>query len=179
MSDPFRSELEAAHARIQQMETDHAAELAKLRAENDRLRKRLVDSVPERNKTGKTFFAIAMLTLAISLVVGALIARIAHAPSAPPPAAHRLDPAAHADLDFDRPAAERAVDAVSVEGCGAHGPGKAKVTFSSTGYVSLASVDAPLRETPAGECLEARFRAVRVTPFGGPPRVVERSFVMP
>ena len=56
------------------------AEIAKLRAENDRLRKRLAEIAPRQTKTGRTFFAFAMLLLALSLAFGMFFARVLSRP---------------------------------------------------------------------------------------------------
>ena len=66
MSDPFRSELDAAHARIEQLERDNA-----------RLRERLADQGRKHQATGRTFMVLAMVVLGLSLVAGILFARFA------------------------------------------------------------------------------------------------------
>jgi hypothetical protein len=184
MSDPFRSELDAAHRRIEQMETEHAARVAELQRENERLRKRLIDTAPSRTKTGRTFFALALMTLALSLLVGIFFARLfLRAPTRPaPPAAPLLELPASGQTwagDFDKSAAASALASVRVDDCGSHVTGHVRVTFVRSGTVSLAEVDPPLRGTSVGACVEERYRAARVPPFGGPPRVVGKSFVIP
>ena len=55
-------------------------EIAKLRAENARLRKRLAEIAPSQTKTGRTFFAFAMILLALSLAFGMFFARVLSRP---------------------------------------------------------------------------------------------------
>ncbi len=191
MSDPFRSELEAAHQRIEKLERDHKARVEELERENARLRKRLVDVSPSRTKTGKTFFAIGMMTLGVSLVAGMFFARIARVPEptpfwASPSIELADDPADNAPAlsgDFDKEAAARSLAGIRLDDCAPSGTpqpisGHAKVTFTPSGVVSLVSVDPPLGGTSVAACVEQRYRGARVPPFTAPPRVVGKKFVV-
>ena len=187
MSDPFRSELEAAHQRIAKLEVDHKARVTELERENARLRKRLLDAAPpSQSKTGKTFFALGMTTLGVSLAAGMVFARMGSPPVPTPillttPKLEELanENAAASDNDFDRDEAGRALSAIHIDDCAPAGSdvsGHAKITFTPSGIVSLATVDPPYAGTSIGACVEERYRAARVSKFSGAPRVVGKSF---
>jgi hypothetical protein len=150
-------------SRIEQMEKEHAARVTELEQENERLRKRLAEVSASRSNAGKTFMAIAVITLGVSLIAGVVFAV----------ALRRKAPA------FDLDEAARALGGVSLAGCGAHATGHVAIDFASDGRVARAMVDPPLRGTPAGACVEERFRAVHVTPFSGPSRPIDKAFVIP
>lgn len=185
MSDPFRSELEAAHRRIEQLESEHAARVAELQRENKRLRERLADVAPSRTKTGRTFFAIAIVTLAVSLAGGMIFARVVRprpgappTPSAAPTFELPASPVAP-EPEFDQQAVERALGEVDLSNCGSKTSGHVDLVLSPAGFVSRAQVDAPLQGTSVGDCVEAAFRGVHVPEFGGRPRHVGKSFILP
>ncbi len=186
MSDPFRSELEAAHQRIAKLEADHKTRVAELERENARLRKRLLDAAPpSQSKTGKTFFALGMTTLGVSLAAGMVFARMA---PPPPPTAIQLLPGEKIELgaeappgekadDFDREEARKSLAAIRIDDCGTGAfSGHAKITFAPTGFVSNVDVDAPLGSTEVGKCVAARYVKARVPAFSGAPRMVGKAF---
>ena len=185
-SDPFRSELEAAHQRIEKLERDHKARVGELERENARLRKRLLDAAPpSRSKTGKTFFAIGMMTLGVSLVAGMFFARVARVPEPTPvwasPSIELPDElvagnTSAAPGDFDKDAVALVLNAVHLDCVPPGTSGHAKVTFDPSGTVSLVTVDAPLGNNAIAMCVEQRYRNARIPPFSGPPRVVGKSF---
>jgi hypothetical protein len=183
-SDPFRSELDAAHQRIEQLETKHAARVRDLEQENARLRTRLIDVAPSRSKTGRTFGALAMMILGVSLIAGIVFARLVRreAVSAPAPPEHvqfasvDIPPPTIDELptggpeDFDRSAAAAALEAVKLAGCIKTGvvasTGHVRLTLAPSGLVMSATVDQGIyRGTATSECIEARFRAARVPAF--------------
>jgi hypothetical protein len=183
MSDPFRSELEAAHQRIEQLERENKTRVAELERENARLRARLVDAAPpSRSKTGKTFFAIAMMTLGVSLVAGMFFARIARMPEPTPvwasPSLELTDTPGTdpAPIDFDKEDVADALNAVPLDCLPKGTSGHARITFEPSGAVSLVTVDRPLGNNVLATCVEQRYRQARIAPFTGPPRVVGKSF---
>jgi hypothetical protein len=189
MSDPFRSELEAAHARIEKLEADHKTQIEKLEGENDRLRKRLVDAAPpSQSKTGKTFFAIAMLTLGASLVVGMFFARTASPPRPAPifevpvefPNTVEIGDDTADPGDFDREAVASALKGVRLGACTtSHGSGHVRLVIATSGVVTEAHVDrGPFTNTSEGRCIESQFRAVRVPGFSLTPRTVGKAFTI-
>jgi hypothetical protein len=185
--DPFRSELEAAHARIEKLEADHKLQLEKLERENDRLRKRLVDAAPpSQSKTGKTFFGVAMMTLGLSLVVGMIFARTMRPPAPHPifelpvevPNAIEIgdkpDPS-----DFDREGVANALRGVRLAGCAsAGGSGHVKLVVAPSGVVTDANVDRGSFGDAEARCIEGRFREVRVHTFAGAPRAIGKAFTL-
>jgi hypothetical protein len=194
MSDgdnPFRSELEAAHHRIETLATEHAAAVSALERENARLRERLIDQAPSRNATGRTFAALGMIILGLSLAAGIVMARITGRPAPMPMAtaeAIELEPEhtsnPPADGDFNRSEVASAFAGVRLEDCArgnVRGWGHAKITIAPSGQVTTVTLDYPgnYHGTPAGACIEERFRSVRVAPFTGVARVVGKSFVIP
>lgn len=59
------------------------------------------------------------------------------------------------------------------------GTGHVIITFAPSGAVQSAAIEGPPFEgTPAGACVAAHFRAVRVPPFGGSPFKVRKSFTI-
>jgi hypothetical protein len=193
MSDPFRSELEAAHARLEKLEADHKTQIEKLEHENDRLRKRLVDAAPpSQNKTGKTFMALAMMLLGISLAIGIVFARISRPPSMPltrplleipveiQPNAVEIGDDTADPSDFDREAVANALKGVRLASCvTSRGSGHVKLVIAPSGVVTEAHVDrGAFTSTPEGQCIEARFREVRVPTFTGSPRTVGKAFTI-
>jgi hypothetical protein len=189
MSDPFRSELEAAHARIEKLEADHKTQIEKLERENDRLRKRLVDAAPpSQSKTGKTFLAIAMMLLGISLAVGIVFARVARPPPVPHvveipvefPSAVEIGDDTPDPSNFDREAVTAALKGVRLASCvTTHGSGHVQLVIAPSGVVTEARVDrGPYTSTAEGQCIEARFREVRLPAFTGSPRTVGKSFTL-
>ena len=189
MSDPFRSELEAAHARIEKLEADHKTRVAELERENQRLRKRLVDAAPPtHNKTGKTFFGIGMMTLAISLGLGMVFARMSKPPQPHPifelpvtiPNVVEIDDEAD-PTDFDREAVANALKGVRLADCNMNirGTGHVKLVIAPSGVVTEAHVDrGPFTGTPEGRCIEARYREVRLPTFTGAPRSLGKMFTI-
>ena len=188
MSDPFRSELEAAHARIEQLEAEHQARVAELERENARLRERLVDTGRKNQATGRTFIVLAMVVLGVSLLIGIFYARVAAGPppSREPPLASVVvvpNPTAR-DSDFDRSAVAVAFQHVPIADCitttGRGEVGHVTVTIAPSGEVTSALVDqGALVDTAAGRCVEQRYREVRVPPFSGPARKVGTTFTVP
>ena len=191
MSDPFRSELEAAHARIEKLEADHKTQVEKLERENDRLRKRLVDAAPpSQNKTGKTFFALGMMILGVSLAIGIAFARVTRPP--PAPWAHPLikvpveipnalefsddtpDP-----RNFDREAVASALRGVRLGACGhGRGSGHVKLVIATSGRVTSAKVDRGSFTDHEKQCIEMLFELVEVSPFKDSPRTVGMAFTL-
>jgi hypothetical protein len=56
---------------------------------------------------------------------------------------------------------------------------RVSVTFAPSGWVTSAQVEGPAYEgTRTGSCVESVFRSVRVSPFGGRPVRVHKSFVV-
>ncbi len=192
MSDPFRSELEAAHARIEKLEADHAARAAELERENARLRKRLVDAAPpSRSTTGRTFFLVGMMTLALSIVAGIVFARVVNRPnrSAPiievpvsisGPNAVEIGDDTPDPSDFDREAVATALKGVRLAGCAdAPGRGHVKLVIAPSGVVTDAKIDrGSYTGTPEGQCIEGRFRAARMPTFTGVPRTIGKAFTL-
>ena len=71
MTDPFRDELEAAHHRLEKVESEYKARIEKLEKENRALEARLREAAPpSRTKTGQTFLALAVTTMALSIGAG-------------------------------------------------------------------------------------------------------------
>ena len=187
--DPFRSELEAAHARIEKLEADHKARVAELERENVRLRKRLVDAAPpSQSKTGKTFFGIGIMTLALSLGLGMAFARMTRTPQPSPifevpveiPNAVEIDDEADPS-DFNREAVASSLKGVRLAGCSmnTHGSGHVKLVIASSGVVTEAHVDrGPFIGTSEGQCVEARFREVHLPTFTGAPRAIGKAFTL-
>jgi hypothetical protein len=189
--NPFRSELDAAHRRIEQLEADHEARVSRLEGENARLRQRLIDVAPGRTRTGRTFGALAMVILGVSLVVGMLIAHLTRS-TMPTPVIPVLDPIELTEGaneptnegEFNRAYIANVLDHVHIEDCAkpasAPSNGHVRLVIAPTGTIVTALVDqGPLRDTPVGHCIEDRYRAARVPPFSGPPRAVGKSFSVP
>ncbi len=190
MTDPFRSELDAAHQRIERMEADHRARVAELERENKRLRARLVEVAPSRTKTGRVFLAVGMMTLAISIAGGMFFARVVARPTTPSAmmldtsTVLELDPSSSTQVggDFNREAVTHALETVNVGDCvdASHRPGSGHVmlVLAPSGFVVSAKVDrGDYRVTSEGRCIETRFRAARVPPWEGhQSRVVGKSF---
>ncbi len=189
--DPFRSELDAAHRRIETLEAENAARVKDLETENAHLRQRLIDVTPSRNATGRTFAALGMLILSLSLAAGMVFARLTGAPAPVPfvpveiielPSEATTNAPASAG-DFDRVDVAFALDHVHVEDCvkaGERGGGHVKLTLAPSGLVSAATVDRGVYAgTSVGHCIEDRYRAAHVPAFTGSPRIVGKSFVMP
>ena len=184
MADPFRSELEAAHQRIEKMEAEHQERVAKLEAEVARLRQRLIDTNDQQRKTGRTFASLGVLILGVSLAAGIAIAWLTGREVAPPsaPVVRVIElPSQQPGAAFDRNAAEAALDAVKLDDCTSAGArGHARIVFAANGAVSSALVDeGPTKDTSVAHCIEDRYRAVRVPPFTGPPVAVGRAFTAP
>jgi hypothetical protein len=193
MSDPFRSELDAAHRRIEKLETEHAARVSELEKENARLRERVIglEPAPSRTGTGRAFAAFSMIILGVSLAFGMIFARIARAPSIGPATLETTlelpegDPVpAAVSGDFDLKQTAYALGHVHIEDCvspgDAHAAGHAKITIAASGVVTTARIDeGPYRNTGVGRCIEERFLGARVPPFMGAPRVVGKAFVIP
>jgi hypothetical protein len=192
--DPFRSELDAAHRRIETLETENAARVKDLETENARLRQRLIDVTPSRNAAGRTFAALGMLVLSLSLAAGMVFARITGTPAPVPYVPVQMAPIelpAEAVTnepanpgDFDRGEAAFVLNHVHIEDCAKveepHLSGHVTLTLAPSGLVSSATIDdGPYRGTPIGRCIEERFRTARVPAFTGIPRRVGKSFVMP
>ncbi len=191
--DPFRSELDAAHHRIETLEAEHAAKVAVLERENERLRQRLIDVGPKQSATGRTFGALGMIILGVSLAGGIVFARMTRSvsvglPVTPPiemaPLELEAEPTEAANAgDFDRGAAAAVLNHVHIEDCVKAGDpsasGHVKLTIASSGLVSTAVIDdGAYRGTAVGRCIEERFRSARVQPFTGGPRLVGKSFVI-
>jgi len=194
--DPFRSELDAAHRRIETLEAEHAARVSELERENARLRGRLIDVAPSRNATGRTFGALGMIILGVSLAGGMFFARMTRSPSPVPIAPLEAvelpietdEPTINTDRtstgDFDRGGVAFALSHVHIEDCvrpdDPHLSGHAKLTIAPIGIITSAVVDGgSYRGTSTGHCIEDRFRAARVPAFNGASRMVGKSFVIP
>jgi len=189
MSDnPFRSELDAAHRRIAQLEAEHTAQTKKLEDENARLRQRLIDQAPSRTRTGRTFGVLGIMILAFSLAIGIVFARTVStsrrstdSPQILPTV--ELDTSSAKQGDFDRELIAYSLDWVDIHSCvtaAGSATGHIKLIISPTGTISSALIDeGPLKGTDAGRCIEARFRDAHVPPFVGPTRAVGRSFHIP
>jgi hypothetical protein len=196
--NPFRSELDAAHRRIETLEAEHTAKVDALQRENGRLRERLIDVTPSRNAMGRTFGALGMIILGVSLAAGIVVARvtraptsipetdvirIAHAPYSISPPTETLELPATDSRDFDRGDVAMVLDRIHLEDCVRPGAnpasGHVKLMIAPSGMVSSATVDVgPYRDSPIGRCIEEHFRAARVSAFTGPSRLVGKSFVI-
>lgn len=70
-----------------------------------------------------------------------------------------------------------ALSRVSLEGCGKATAGHVKILFAPSGQVTTARIDdGPLVGTSGARCVEERFQAVRISPFGGAPVTVGKAF---
>jgi len=188
MSDPFRSDLEAAHQRIEQLEAEHDKRVQELEEENRRLRARLIDQDMPRPKSrpGRIVLPMATMILGLSLALGMLLARKVHpiAMDAPLPAPEMQelpDETPPNDVELDRHAAIEALRGVRVQQCatpgGPHGTGHVKVTFSPNGTVARAQADQPpFAGSKVGECVAHAYLDARVPPFSGTPVTVGKSF---
>ena len=192
MSDPFRSDLEAAHQRIEQLEAEHEKRVAELEEENRRLRARLIDQDAPRPRSprrpGRVVLPVATMVLGLSLAFGMLLARKARpiamdAPLPLPPVEVQEipDESPPNDVDFDRHAAAEALRGVRVQQCampgGPHGSGHVKVTFSPNGAAVRAQADQPpFTGSKVGECVAHAYLDARVPPFSGSPVTVGKSF---
>ena len=185
MSDPFRSELEAAHARIEKLEADHKARVAELEKENARLRRRLVDAAPpSHSKTGKTFFSIGMMTLGISLVGGMIFARTVKPPAPRPifelpveiPNAMELGDESPDPGDFDREATASALKGVRLADCAEHGSGHVKLVVAGSGVVMDAKIDRGSFSDGEKRCIEGHFHDAHLPKFTGAMRTIGKTF---
>lgn len=62
---------------------------------------------------------------------------------------------------------------------GPTGPGKVKITFQPTGFVSAVElVDGAFSGTSVGGCILGKFHAAQIPPFGGAPVSANKSFVL-
>jgi len=62
---------------------------------------------------------------------------------------------------------------------GPTGSGRVAVTFAPSGNVTNAVVNGdPFAGTSVGGCVAAKFRAVKVPPFGGSPVTVNKTFTI-
>ena len=189
MTDPFRSELEAAHQRIERMEADHRARVAELERENARLRNRLVEVAPSRTRTGRVFLAIGMISLGASLAGGMVFARMQGPPPSPVHVAVHDETIelnsspSSSPSAFDTAGAEKALGAIRIDDCvdASHRPGSGHLSFliASNGFVVSTRIDrGDYRTTSEGRCIENRFRAARVPSFEGDPRTVGMAFTI-
>lgn len=193
MSDPFRSDLEAARQRIEQLEAEHEKRVGELEEENRRLRARLIDQrQPRARRTSPTrvVLPVAMILFGAALGAGMLVARRTRpamdAPLPRPIEVQELpadDTAVGDDVSFDRHAAAESLGGVRVQDCavpgGPHGPGHVKITFSPSGLATRAELDqAPYPRTKVGECIVKRYLDARVPPFSGSPVTVGKSFLV-
>ncbi len=101
----------------------------------------------------------------------------------PPPSPDGFDSAAAASYFFDRGAALAALSAIDVSECrdanGPVGTGHVTITFSPSGNVDFASVDAaPFMGTSVGACIAAHFHAARVPAFRDGPMTLGKTFVL-
>ncbi len=186
MSDPFRSELEAAHQRIEQLEAEHEKRIAELEEENRRLRARLIDQDKPRKTKSPTriVLPIATMVLGLSLLLGMLFARghrvAMDAPLPHPMEVQELQEDTATTDDFDRHAALTALRGVRVQGCatpqGPFGTGHVKITFAPSGAAVKAKTDAPFAGSEVGKCVESAYLDARVPPFAGSPVTVGKSF---
>jgi hypothetical protein len=96
------------------------------------------------------------------------------------------DEAAHAsEVTFDKAQAQqqlaRAASQVGV--CkrpgGETGPGRALVTLNSSGAPQSVTIQGKLSGTPAGECVAAQFRTVKIASFTGGPVTLAKGFRIP
>jgi hypothetical protein len=104
---------------------------------------------------------------------------------APAPSPAAAAPAAEATGPFNMGEAKARLGAAadSAASCkkpnGPTGSGRVVVVFAPSGAAQSVSVSGPPFEgTPTGACVAARFRAVRVPPFGGSPFSVSKSFTI-
>jgi hypothetical protein len=201
MSDPFRSDLDAAHQRIEQLEAEHEKRVAELEEENRRLRARLIDESPKNaprraTSPARVVLPSAMIVLGLSLAIGMVIARrnrpIAFDAPLPHPMqlseppgqgiVHELGGNA-GEVEFDRSVAATALTGIRVQACatpnGPHGPGHVKVTFAPSGIAIKAQVDDPAYAGSAvGDCIAARYLDAKMPAFSGAPVTVGWSFVL-
>jgi hypothetical protein len=192
MSDPFRSDLEAARQRIEHLEAEHEKRVDELEAENRRLRARLVDRQqprPQRKSPARVILPVAMILFGMALASGMLVARTTRpamdAPLPQPIQVQELptDMPASDDVAFDRRAAFDALGGVRVQDCavpgGPHGRGHVKITFAPSGIATKAELDqTPYAHTKVGECIVGRYLDARVPSFSGGPVTVGKSFVV-
>lgn len=194
MTDPFRSELDAAHRRIEQLQAEHRTRVEELERDNARLRERLIDTGQKRNATGRTFAALGMIILGVSLMAGILFARVVQRPSMTAvrsysdaielPSESSVDAPSASPSDFDRSAVADALAHVQIADCvkpdAVRTTGHIKLTIAPSGVVTFAHVDeGPTGTSSVARCVEDCYRAARVPPFSGPSRSVGNSFAIP
>ena len=82
--------------------------------------------------------------------------------------------------DFDREAVANALKGVRLASCvGSHGSGHVKLVIAPSGVVTEAHVDrGAYTSTPEGQCIEARFREVKLPTFTGAPRTIGKAFTI-
>jgi hypothetical protein len=82
--------------------------------------------------------------------------------------------------DFDRDAVANALKGVRLASCvTTHGSGHVKLVIAPNGVVTEARVDRGVyTSTPEGQCIEARYREVRLPAFTGAPRTVGKAFTL-
>jgi predicted Zn finger-like uncharacterized protein len=112
-----------------------------------------------------------------------LVAAMAGA-AAPPPAAAPAAAAQGSDQPFNMGEAKARLGAAagSVQSCkkgDVTGTGRIVVVFAPSGAVQSATVSGPpFQGTPTGNCVAAKFHAVRVPAFSGSPFSVSKSFTI-
>ncbi|HSQ65228.1 MAG TPA: hypothetical protein VLM85_18535 [Polyangiaceae bacterium] len=189
MSDPFRSDLEAARQRIEHLEAEHEKRVGELEEENRRLRARLVEQQPQqrRRSPARVVLPVAMVFFGASLAGGMLFARgsrpAADVPLPGPLQVQELPTIGGGadDVAFDRRAAADVLGGVRVQDCappgGPHGTGRVKITFAPSGVATKAELEQGIfAQTKVGECIVGRYLGARVPPFSGGPITVEKSF---
>jgi hypothetical protein len=84
---------------------------------------------------------------------------------------------------FNTGAAAAVIATVNVSSCaqtGFHGTGHVKITFDPSGVVTKAVVDNPPNINPAqSACISKAYGAAHITPFGGTPVTIGKSFNVP
>ena len=87
-------------------------------------------------------------------------------------------------VQFDRGCAAAALGSADIFRCfdanGPRGTGHVKVTFAPTGAVASVELDGgPFPETATGACIQAAYRALRISPFEGGAVTVGKTFRLP
>jgi len=111
-------------------------------------------------------------------------AAIAQAPASQPWESSASSSGASSGSKTDASAARAALTraAAGVGGCakagGPTGRGTATVTFNPDGSVGDVRLSSAFRDTPAENCIESKFRSLRVAPFADSPTALTASFMI-
>jgi predicted Zn finger-like uncharacterized protein len=104
------------------------------------------------------------------------------APAGVPAAVAAATGASDAPFNMGEAKSRLAATAAGVQSCkkgDQTGTGRVVIVFAPNGTAQSATITGPPFEgTPAGACVAARFRGVRVPPFGGSPFSVAKSFTI-